>query len=304
MARHARRPAGNAGVNLRALAALLVLCALYIAPQAAAAQDSDAYVERDARLLTTALDAMAPQRPGTIDLYAVSFAGDGTESVFRNEALYFEALMRQRFHARGALALVNHPDSVSTKPAPLATYRNLRLVLDGLARRMDRDEDLLVLYLTMHGTPSHELAVYFPPFVEDLLLPEDLATLLDDAGIRHRVVAISACYSGGFVPALRGPDALVLTAARADRASFGCGTASNVTFFGRAWLVEGLNGHAGFADAFDDAAARIAKQERAERLRRSHPQIAQGKDIGAYLQRWQAQAPPGRELAYPYPLEP
>ncbi len=273
-------------------------------PFASLAEEDAAYVERDARLIGAALDAMPAQRAGVIDLYAVSFAGDGTESVFRNEAVYFEALMRQRFHARGAVALVNHPDSVSTKPQPLATYRNLRLVLDGLAQRMDRDEDLLVLYLTMHGTPEHELVVHFPPFVDDLLLPEDLATLLADAGIRHRVVAISACYSGGFVPALRDADALVLTAARADRASFGCGTQSTATFFGRAWMVEGLNRYAGFVDAFDDARSRIARQERAERLRRSHPQRDEGARIGAHLARWQGQAPPGREVEYPYPLDP
>lgn len=280
------------------------LATLLAVAGAARAEDGDPFVERDARLIGQALEAMPPQRPGTIDLYALSFAGDGTEDVFRNEATYFTALMRQRFHARGALALVNHPDSTGDAPAPLATYRNLRLALDGLAARMDRDEDLLVLYLTMHGTPQHELAVHFPPYVDDLLLPEDLATLLAEAGIVHRVVAISACFSGGFLPTLRDPDALVLTAARADRASFGCGTESAVTFFGHAWLVEGLNRHAGFVDAFDDAAARIRGWERAERLRRSLPQSAVGERIGPYLARWGAQAPPGPELAYPHPLDP
>ncbi len=281
-----------------------LLATLLAWPFASLAEENAAYVERDARLIGTALEAMPAQRAGVIDMYAVSFAGDGTESVFRNEAVYFETLMRGRFHARGALALINHPDSVSTHPQPLATYRNLRLVLDGLAQRMDRDEDLLVLYLTMHGTPEHELAVHFPPFVDDLLLPEDLSTLLADAGIRHRVVAISACYAGGFIPALSDADTLVLTAARADRASFGCGTQSTVTFFGRAWMVEGLNRYAGFVDAFGDAVTRIARQERAERLQRSHPQLDEGARIGAHLARWQAQSPPGNQVDYPYPLDP
>ena len=40
----------------------------------------------------------------------------------------------------------------------------------------------------------------------DAVAPEDLASLLDDSGIRHRVLVVSACYSGGFLPALRGRD--------------------------------------------------------------------------------------------------
>lgn len=282
-------------------AALCLLLAMGAAAPAHA--DQQANIERDARLIGDALDAMPAQQPGVVDLYAVSFAGDGTEDVFRNEATYFEALMRQRFHARGTLALVNHPDSIGDVPRPLATYRNLRLALDGLATRMDRDEDLLVLYLTMHGSPDHALVMNFPPLVEDQLLPEDLALLLQDSGIRHRVVAISACFSGGFVPALGNDDTLVLTAARADRPSFGCGTESTVTYFGHAWMVEGLNRFAGFVDAFEDARARIRGWERSERLRQSHPQAAIGAGIPATLERWQAQAPPGAELPYPYPLE-
>src|SRR3546814_18531152 len=106
---------------------------------------------------------------------------------------------------------------------------------------MDRDEDLLLLYLTMHGTEDHELAVTFPPLLEEWITPPQLRAVLDDAGIRNRVVVISACYSGGFLPDLRDARTLVITAARADRASFGCGNESAATWFGRAWLVAGLN---------------------------------------------------------------
>src|SRR3546814_1766943 len=91
---------------------------------------------------------------------------------------------------------------------------------------MDRDEDLLLLYLTMHGTEDHELAVTFPPLLEEWITPPQLRAALDDAGIRNRVVVISACFSGGFIPDLRDARTLVITAARADRASFGCGSRS------------------------------------------------------------------------------
>src|SRR3546814_7133274 len=94
---------------------------------------------------------------------------------------------------------------------------------------MDRDEDLLLLYLTMHATEDHELAVTFPPLLEAWITPPQLRPALDDAGIRNRVVVISARFSGGFIPDLRDARTPVVTAARADRASFGCGSESGAT---------------------------------------------------------------------------
>lgn len=281
-------------------------CALLAAlatPAAVPEPDPAAIAARDARLLAEAIRSLPAQRPGIIDLYALAVAGDGTEDVFRNEAEYLVRLARQRFHARGALLLVSHPASLARRPLPLATYDNLRDALAGLGRTMDTDEDILLLYLTMHGTPEHELALHFPPLVGDALVPEDLGALLDDSGIRHRVLVVSACYSGGFLPALRGPDALVIAAARADRPSFGCGAASNVTWFGRAWMVEGLNRHADFAAAFADATGRVAQWEREEGAEASNPQIAAGNRIAERLRAWRAQSPPGPPLAYPLPLE-
>ena len=287
-----------------AFAGLLALGLALGTPASAQDVPPPALALRDVALIDAATAAMAAQRPGVVDLYALGVAGDGTEDVFRNEALYFAGLARQRLQARGALALVNHLDSVEGNPMPLATYDNLAHALRRIAARMDVREDVLLLYLTMHGTPAHELAIVFPPFVDDALVAEDIDALLDEAGVRHRVIAISACFSGGFIPRLRGPDTLVVTASRADRPSFGCGSASNVTYFGRAWMVEGLNRHMDPAAAFDDARARVGAWELGEALDASHPQISAGRRIRKRLVVWQAQTPPGAPLAYPYPLDP
>lgn len=284
------------------LAGLLALFACAAMPAATQARDPEPIAQRDARLLADAVAGLEPQRRGVVDLYAIGFAGDGTQDVFRNEVEYFPRLASQRLHARGALALVSHPDSLEAKPRPLATYDNLQQALQGVAARMDVDEDVLLLYLTMHGTPEHELALYFPPFVEDALLPQDLRSLLDEAGIRHRVLVISACYSGGFIPALRGADTLVVTAARQDRTSFGCDSQSTVTWFGRAWLVEGLNRTSSFDDAYEYATRRVRDWERDEEVTASFPQMSMGSDIRKRLKAWQAQAPWGEPVAYPYPI--
>lgn len=290
-------------IRIARIAGMLALAAIMATPTASPAQQPEPLAQRDVRLVAAALEALPAQRPGTVDLYAVGFAGDGTEDVFRNEVGYFSTLATDRLKARGVATLVNHIDSLERTPTALATYENLRDLLDGIARRMDVDEDVLLLYLTMHGTPEHELALVFPPFVEDALIPEDLRTVLDESGIRHRVLVISACYAGGFIRELRGPDTLLITAARADRPSFGCGAGSNVTWFGRAWMVEGLNRSASFADAYEYATQRIRSWEKAEKIEASFPQISEGRRIRNRLRQWRVQAPLGEPVAYPHPIE-
>ncbi|HSD18201.1 MAG TPA: C13 family peptidase [Thermomonas sp.] len=260
------------------------------------------FADRDQRLVAAGLAAMPRQQAGVVDLYAIGVAGDGSQDVFRNEARYFATLMAQRFHARGVLTLVSHPDSLATRPAPLASYDNLYDAITGVARRMDRREDILLLYLTMHGTADHQLALYFPPLVDDVLVPEDLAYVLDKAGIRNRVIAISACYSGGFIRRLQGDNTLLMTAARSDRPSFGCDSDSNATYFGRAWLVEGLNRGTDFPAAFRHAEERIAGWEASKDLEPSHPQISEGKAIRDRLAGWNSHLAAGAPVPYPWPL--
>ncbi|KAA2284514.1 C13 family peptidase [Arenimonas fontis] len=254
--------------------------------------------EDEARL-RQAIAALQPQRPGVPDLYVLAVAGDGSEQVFRNEALHLLALARTRLGADGrALALANHPPQAGVPTLPLASIDNLKLALAGIGARMNPGEDLLLLYLSTHGTEEHRLYLNAPGHGEQLLAPDTLRQALDQAGIRHRVLVISACYSGGFIPALRGPDSLVLTAARRDRPSFGCGTDSVATYFGRAWLVDGLNHSLDFEAAFLAARRQIAAREREEGLLPSQPQMAHGARIGERLAAWRDSFTPGPALAY------
>ena len=286
--------------TVQAWAAALALV-LLAAPAMAQFTYTDNMRKRDAGLLQAQIAALAPQRAGTVDLYAVGFAGDSTENVFRNEVHYFEDLMAQRFGAQGrTLALVNHADSLFVRPRPLATLDNLREALAGVGKAIDPEEDVLLLFMTMHGTPDHRLQVQMAPTLTEWLHPDDIREVLDDSGIRNRVIVISACFAGGFIPALRDEHTLVLTAARSNRPSFGCGTASAATYFGRAWMIEGLNETTDFMAAFESAKVRIRKREQAEGFDPSLPQSYAGKAIGGVMDAWQAQLVPGPALPYPY----
>jgi len=244
-----------------------------------------------------ALAQLTPRVDGKPNLYLVAFAGDAGEDVFRNEAEYAARLFPARFGtATHTLVLENNPASLGTRP--LASWSNLEAVLDGLARVMHPDEDILMLYVTSHGSEDHYLLVDMDPIPLDQIGANDLAAILREHAFRWKVVVVNACYSGGFVPPLRGDGTLVITAARSDRSSFGCGSDSDITYFGKAWLVDALNQTDNFIDAFQRASKTIASWENQDRLTPSEPQIDVGKGITAQLDRWRSGLIPGGKVAF------
>lgn len=240
------------------------------------------------RLLDRAIRNLAPERPGHTDLYWIAFAGDGSESVFRNEAEYLEQLMEQRFDARDrGLVLVNHPDTIDRRP--LATRTALARALRGIAGRMDPKEDLLLVFLTLHGSEDHQLVVQMPPLPLDPIDPDWLKRTLDRSGLGPQLVIVSACYSGGFLPALEAPTRMVMTAARSDRPSFGCGPDSELTYFGRALLVDALNRTIDFPQAFELARRGVEARERREGFDPSEPQLVVGDIAAQRIESWLTQ---------------
>ncbi|NID14807.1 C13 family peptidase [Luteibacter yeojuensis] len=236
-----------------------------------------------------ALGALAPRTPGKTNIYAIAFGGDGAEDVFRNEAEYVDTLMTTRFGSPGhTLVLENNPATLAKRP--LASWTNLEAALDGIARVMDPSQDVLLLYLATHGGNDHSLLVDMDPIPLDQLDPDGLADILAKRPFRWKVVVVNACYSGGYVPKLRGQGTLVLASARTDRTSFGCGADSDITYFGRAWLADGLNATPDFIEAFGKARTAIDGWEKRDALLPSEPQIDIGAGIQDKLEAWRKEA--------------
>src|SRR3546814_19726419 len=116
------------------------------------------------------------------------------------------------------------------------------------------------------------------PLPLDQIGAPDLAGILALHPFKWKVVVVNACYSGGFVPPLRGPGTLVLTAARSDRSSFGCGSDSDITYFGKAWLVDALNRTPDFIEAFNRASGAISQWEQTEQLTPCKPPVDNGNE--------------------------
>lgn len=221
------------------------------------------------RLLQQALDALPASTPA-VELYSLTLAGDGKQSVFLREADYVSKLLRERFGARGNVTLSNHRDHLADRP--LATRESLTRAVQALAERSG-PEDLVFLYLTSHGSRDHELHIDQPRLQLADLPATELAALLQPLRDRYKVVVISACYSGGFIPPLKDDRTLVMTAARADRVSFGCSEENDFTYFGRALFAEALNETDDLARAFELAKERVAEREQADDFEPSEPQL-------------------------------
>lgn len=258
----------------------------------AAARDSvvrEDIIELQSTLVHEQLQAIEPHRPGVVDLYFIGFAPYAGQSVFSRELAVIHPLMDQRFDTAGrSIRLVNHDSTL--REHPLATVSNLRRAIAAIARKIDLEEDILMIYLNSHGSKNHQLTVDYAPLELYGLDPGLLKDLLDEAGVRNRVVIVSACYSGAFVAALAGERTLVMTAADAHRASFGCSDDSEFTYFGRALFDEQLRTTWSLPQAFE--AARPVIRERERRLdpqaEHSNPQMALGAVIARRLEQFEA----------------
>jgi len=232
------------------------------------------------RLLDDALAAVPASTPA-VELYTLTLGGDGKQSVFLRESDYVANMLTTRFGAYGQIRLVNHRDHLVDRP--MATRENLRRAAQTLAERSG-PEDLIFIYLTSHGTAEHELVLDQPRMELADLPADELATVLAPLKNRDKVIVISSCYSGGFIPALKDERTLIMTASRADRVSFGCSEEANFTYFGDALFAQALNQTDDLEQAFKLAKATVAERELADNFEASEPQIWAPKTVLAHWQ--------------------
>jgi hypothetical protein len=245
------------------------------------AAESAFYAQQDA--LGRELSKLEAERPGVADLYLVAAGFYAGEDVFMKEVRMIADLFSQRFDAAGrTVLLVNNPKTLHEYP--IASLTSLREALAQVGSTMNTAEDILVLYVSSHGSDKHELVVDFRPLRFSPITPEALKSALQESGVRWRVVIVSACYSGGFVDALKDERTMVITASSAARQSFGCGASSDATYLAQALFGEALKKTYSFEAAFADARKLIEQWEREKSYESSQPQIHVGSEIRKKLQ--------------------
>jgi hypothetical protein len=205
----------------------------------------------------------------------VSFGLFGGQDVFRSEATGAAEVVAGRFAGDPVTVRFN------TRKTAGATVATLVATLETAAKKMNPSTDVLFLILTSHG--SRDGLAVTARRRSSTLTPARLGGMLDRTGVRYKVVIISACYSGVFIPRLANADTLVITAADADHPSFGCEDGAKWTFFGDAFFNAALRQSETLRDAFTLARSLVSARELRNGFEPSHPQMAGGENVEPLL---------------------
>ncbi|MBX3483832.1 C13 family peptidase [Phenylobacterium sp.] len=242
--------------------------------------------------LWLATAAGAAQAAGAFaDWSAVVIAGDwhahdgGPSEAFdnaRRDVTY--ALARAGFQPQNIRQFSVRPerykDTRPEKSDPQGIY-------DAMVDLAGRTQGGCMFYMTSHGAPQGA------QLDQGILRPGMLASMLDQAcGKRPTVVVISACFSGVFVPTLAKPNRMVLTAARPDRTSFGCGQDNKYPYFDDCFLssMPQSKDFSGLASATREC---VRVREIAEKMSPpSEPQVWVGAELRPMLPLYAFEAAP------------
>ena len=236
----------------------------------------------DHRKLAASIAALAPQRPGVVDAYVVAIGLD-SDGVFGREAAEASRVLARRYDAAGRAILLAAGPNAEQATAANGSPQNLATAISAVAATMDVKEDVLILFTTSHGDADSGLAYRDDEFGNGMIGPGRLRAMLDGSGIERRMVIISACYSGIFVPALRSDTGVVITAASDRTTSFGCNAGNDWTFFGDALLNNAMRKNDPLAVAARKAFGLIDNWEKKIAITRSRPQLFIGRSAKDWL---------------------
>lgn len=213
--------------------------------------------------------------------YFLGVAGDSYADVFKSEIERIKEQFDTRFDTFGrSIALINNP--ATRLETPIASKTSIELALRRIGQQMNHDSDVLFLYMTSHGERNH-FEIEHAPLELEQVDPKWLRETLDKSGIRWRVIVISACYSGSFIPALQSPDTLIITASAADKTSFGCNNEADYTYFGRAFFDLAMREQPSMKLAFEQAKQTVTQWETAQGFEPSEPQWSIGRNMELML---------------------
>ncbi len=241
----------------------------------------DAQIEKAQRgLLREQLTRLTPAHKGETEIYTLAIAGWADQDVFIKEMDGALEAIGSVLPIKGrTVRLINRRDTVNS--IPLANFRNFAAAVHAIGAVMDKDNDVFVLVMTSHGERSG-FALQLPGGIAELT-PQQVAAALDGERIKNRVVIVSACFSGIFVPPLANDNTIVITAADNNHTSFGCAPERDWTYFGDAFFHQSLHPGADFENAFDHARILIHGWEMMDQATPSNPQGSFGRALVAKL---------------------
>lgn len=249
------------------------------------------------RLLNKALESVQYGEFAQSHWYFLGVAGASYQDVFRSEVERIKEQFDTRFGTLGrSMMLVNNP--ATRTEIPIASKHSIEMALRRMGQQMNRESDVLFLYMTSHGLPN-QFEMENAPLDLTQVDPKWLRETLDASGIRWRVIVISSCFSGSFVPALQNDNTLIITASAADRQSFGCTNEADYTYFGRAFFDQAMREKNSIETAFSQAQKTVSQWETAQGFEPSEPQWSMGKNMELMLPQLEQRLFPPKAVATP-----
>jgi hypothetical protein len=250
---------------------------------------SPRWLLEDQRKLDRQLAALKPQKPGQVDAYVV-VVGLDSDPIFGREAREAGKVLSRRYNAEGHTIVLAGTDGSGPSDLANGSPQSLAIALARVAELMDKKQDVLVLYTAGHGAQVG-LAYHDADDGFGIIAPARMARMFDELGIKNRLLILSACFSGIFVPALQSDTTALFTAARPDRTSFGCAADRDWTFYGDAMINNALRQPVPLATAATTAKDLIAKWEAMGNVTPSEPQISIGSKVDTWLKPLEAKMP-------------
>lgn len=145
--------------------------------------------------------------------------------------------LTQAFSAKGTLTTVQLSSSSKYIDDKAGVYAAIaENIIPAFENMSLKSDEGCFVHMTSHGIKGQGFYLSMAGVLTPDVLNELVTTACGDA---PTVILISACYSGQFVnDGLAGPNRVILTAARADRPSFGCSADTEYTYWDGCMLRE------------------------------------------------------------------
>jgi len=203
----------------------------------------------------------------------VGAAMDGSSTAFVGDVRLAELQLRHQAPQLAVLRLANG----APKPAdwPGASSASLRQALASAGALLPSDgrNARAVVLLSSHGGKGL-LSLAATERDNAVADARQLEAWLEPLGRTPTLLIISACYSGSLIPALQQPNRIIITAAAANRASFGCDVDSSDTYFIEELFGSRFDADVPITEWFRQARQGVSAREKAMKLSpASNPQI-------------------------------
>lgn len=257
-------------LNQPARRSVIVLAAAILSACASISPQSPALLQKQVSQL------QAASRPA---VYLISVAAWSEPELFSNEMNAVKDYFANRYGTAERTILFSNARS-DEATLPQVDKVQLQAAIQGIAAKMDKEQDILALYMVSHGVQNGDLKVKYPSSNSlNTIDARWLKTELDLAGIKWRMVFVSSCFSGVFADVLANDNSLIVTAADANNPSLGCSDRFKYTVFGKALIVDNFYTIADREDwstQFERAKLQIEEQEIEYKFPPGHPQFRMG----------------------------